>query len=111
MERDCLPRFIASQEWKAFIAAKGGQLAVVRNNVGTEAMVQAITITQQSGGIRVSTASTIDDTRSPSRASRKSSWTERVSDWLQSKRKSEERRVGKECVSTCRSRWWPNHQK
>src|SRR3546814_11096885 len=21
--------------------------------------------------------------------------------------KSEERRVGKECVSTCRSRWWP----
>src|SRR3546814_12472773 len=25
--------------------------------------------------------------------------------------KSEERRVGKECVSTCRSRWSPNHQK
>src|SRR3546814_6342278 len=24
---------------------------------------------------------------------------------------SEERRVGKECVSTCRSRWSPNHQK
>src|SRR3546814_20693167 len=23
--------------------------------------------------------------------------------------KSEERRVGKECVSTCRSRWSPNH--
>src|SRR3546814_13241560 len=23
--------------------------------------------------------------------------------------KSEERRVGKECVSTCRSRWWPYH--
>src|SRR3546814_14896244 len=23
--------------------------------------------------------------------------------------RSEERRVGKECVSTCRSRWWPNH--
>src|SRR3546814_16987584 len=22
-------------------------------------------------------------------------------------RRSEERRVGKECVSTCRSRWWP----
>src|SRR3546814_15138239 len=22
--------------------------------------------------------------------------------------RSEERRVGKECVSTCRSRWWPN---
>src|SRR3546814_16759866 len=22
---------------------------------------------------------------------------------------SEERRVGKECVSTCRSRWWPYH--
>src|SRR3546814_5645228 len=23
--------------------------------------------------------------------------------------RSEERRVGKACVSTCRSRWWPNH--
>src|SRR3546814_7694612 len=26
-------------------------------------------------------------------------------------RRSEERRVGKECVSTCRSRWSPNHSK
>src|SRR3546814_13509592 len=25
--------------------------------------------------------------------------------------RSEERRVGKECVSTCRSRWWPVHEK
>src|SRR3546814_20041439 len=24
-------------------------------------------------------------------------------------RRSEERRVGKECVSKCRSRWWPYH--
>src|SRR3546814_17846846 len=24
-------------------------------------------------------------------------------------RRSEERRVGKECVSTCRTRWWPEH--
>src|SRR3546814_17662107 len=23
--------------------------------------------------------------------------------------RSEERRVGKECVITCRSRWWPSH--
>src|SRR3546814_8364576 len=27
----------------------------------------------------------------------------------QSAARSEERRVGKECVSTCRSRWWPYH--
>src|SRR3546814_17558710 len=26
-------------------------------------------------------------------------------------RRSEELRVGKECVSTCRSRWWPYHDK
>src|SRR3546814_13069865 len=26
-------------------------------------------------------------------------------------RRSEERRVGKECVSTCRSRWAPSHKK
>src|SRR3546814_18511192 len=25
--------------------------------------------------------------------------------------RSEERRVGKECVRTCRSRWWPDHKK
>src|SRR3546814_14169624 len=24
-------------------------------------------------------------------------------------KRSEERRVGQECVSTCRSRWWPSH--
>src|SRR3546814_11146797 len=24
-------------------------------------------------------------------------------------KRSEERRVGKDCVSTCRSRWWPCH--
>src|SRR3546814_13885934 len=23
--------------------------------------------------------------------------------------RSDERRVGKECVSTCRTRWWPEH--
>src|SRR3546814_7948631 len=32
--------------------------------------------------------------------------------WVQAFKKtqarSEERRVGKECVSTCRSRWWPD---
>src|SRR3546814_9082673 len=26
-------------------------------------------------------------------------------------RRSEERRVGKECVRRCRSRWWPYHEK
>src|SRR3546814_2037126 len=29
--------------------------------------------------------------------------------WQQESRRSEERRVGKECVSTCRSRWSPYH--
>src|SRR3546814_20284236 len=28
---------------------------------------------------------------------------------VRQKIRSEERRVGKECVSTCRSRWWPYH--
>src|SRR3546814_16818778 len=31
------------------------------------------------------------------------------SDALADRLRSEERRVGKECVSTCRSRWWPYH--
>src|SRR3546814_11937574 len=29
--------------------------------------------------------------------------------WLPELGRSEERRVGKECVSTCRSRWSPDH--
>src|SRR3546814_18962583 len=32
----------------------------------------------------------------------------RIPEWLD---RSEERRVGKECVSTCRSRWSPYHEK
>src|SRR3546814_12591430 len=28
---------------------------------------------------------------------------------LYGRSRSEERRVGTECVSTCRSRWWPSH--
>src|SRR3546814_11320030 len=30
-----------------------------------------------------------------------------VKDYVQGRKRSEERRVGKECVSTCRSRWSP----
>src|SRR3546814_18805447 len=33
----------------------------------------------------------------------------RVVSWQLEKRRSEERRVGTECVSTCRSRWSPYH--
>src|SRR3546814_19867519 len=29
--------------------------------------------------------------------------------WLHGRDRSEERRVGKECVGTCRSRWSPGH--
>src|SRR3546814_18096440 len=28
---------------------------------------------------------------------------------MDAEERSDERRVGKECVSTCRSRWWPFH--
>src|SRR3546814_15637849 len=34
-----------------------------------------------------------------------------LADHRQVDRRSEERRVGKECVSTCRSRWWTYHEK
>src|SRR3546814_5075008 len=40
------------------------------------------------------------------------SWPARARPWrsaVRSARRSEERRVGKECVSTCRSRWSPYH--
>src|SRR3546814_11334335 len=33
----------------------------------------------------------------------------RRADDPQLEHRSEERRVGKECVSTCSSRWWPDH--
>src|SRR3546814_18288370 len=35
----------------------------------------------------------------------------RTTRWVASLGRSEERRVGKECVSTCRSRWAPYHYK
>src|SRR3546814_7417564 len=34
---------------------------------------------------------------------------ERVLHHQRQQQRSEERRVGKECVSTCRYRWWPSH--
>src|SRR3546814_19793179 len=35
-----------------------------------------------------------------------------AANWMEAeRRRSEERRVGKECVSTCRSRWSPYHSK
>src|SRR3546814_15047050 len=34
-----------------------------------------------------------------------------LSECLETCRRSEERRVGKACVSTCRSRWAPSHYK
>src|SRR3546814_9016362 len=34
-----------------------------------------------------------------------------ANDLVQQNARSEERRVGKECVSTCRSRWSPYHKK
>src|SRR3546814_6681604 len=36
-------------------------------------------------------------------------WTVDVPDLVQRAERSEERRVGKECVSTCRFRWSPSH--
>src|SRR3546814_1311282 len=37
------------------------------------------------------------------------SYADEIPDLLEDIRRSEERRVGKECVSTCRSRWSPYH--
>src|SRR3546814_11604409 len=34
-----------------------------------------------------------------------------IASWWRALSRSEERRVGKECVSTCRSRWSPYHKK
>src|SRR3546814_9250220 len=36
-------------------------------------------------------------------------WMLRIEEKLDQTKRSEERRVGKECVSTCRSRWSPYH--
>src|SRR3546814_19566292 len=38
-------------------------------------------------------------------------WSDRDLRWGRQRRRSEERRVGKECVSTCRFRWSPFHYK
>src|SRR3546814_13980592 len=38
-------------------------------------------------------------------------WGSAAADEPSSRNRSEERRVGKECVSTCRARWPPYHEK
>src|SRR3546814_12125024 len=47
----------------------------------------------------------------PRAASRSANGRVKLVEWLKyiENRRSEERRVGKECVSTCRSRWSPYH--
>src|SRR3546814_19075727 len=47
----------------------------------------------------------------PSTTKRLRSWLGRLNAWMLPTIRSEERRVGKECVSTCRSRWSPYHYK
>src|SRR3546814_4360036 len=46
-----------------------------------------------------------DEPRSPEQKRRAMSWAQRLKRVF----RSEERRVGQECVSTCRSRWSPYH--
>src|SRR3546814_7409070 len=48
--------------------------------------------------------------RAPSLSSQRAGSNSEAAPWPASTR-SEERRVGTECVSTCRSRWSPHHQK
>src|SRR3546814_15249475 len=55
-----------------------------------------------------STLKTVEDTREVMDRVKASDWYEGLKEsWNPSR--SEERRVGKECVSTCRSRWSPYH--
>src|SRR3546814_17918091 len=56
------------------------------------------------------------DRRTPDREPRRAASPSRRAGWRSrslrsAQRRSEERRVGKECVSTCRSRWSPYHYK
>src|SRR3546814_16684431 len=50
-------------------------------------------------------------TNSPSAVPRRTEVRLKRHKWLCATRRSEERRVGKECVSTCRSRWSQYHSK
>src|SRR3546814_14847874 len=45
------------------------------------------------------------------RVIRKAAWQAELYDLIAAYGRSEERRVGKECVSTCRSRWSPSNSK
>src|SRR3546814_13797301 len=47
----------------------------------------------------------------PLRADSEGEWQDWLVDESESQERSAERRVGKECVSTCRSRWSPDHKK
>src|SRR3546814_12570810 len=59
------------------------------------------TVSQETGGLNPKRPLTASD-RSPLRR-----WIAPARSVYAACDRSEERRVGKECVSTCRSRWWP----
>src|SRR3546814_12312267 len=74
----------------ANIAARGGDMDVAKTLPGlSQSLLNAAalmaTSRQELNRVQAQTAASLEATR------------------------SEERRVGKECVSTCRSRWWPYH--
>src|SRR3546814_13072748 len=62
-------------------------------------------------GRRQTTDCERDVAASPSRQSPSTPRGDRARSARRPRRRSEERRVGNECVSTCRSRWLPDHNK
>src|SRR3546814_19387617 len=91
-------------------------------NIGGRVMPQAIPqpapatsrMTQSKAMVFHSISMPISIGRGSNRSRHGGNWTALVmSTWTahRSPCRSEERRVGKECVSTCRSRWSPYHEK
>src|SRR3546814_3431331 len=74
-----------------------GLAAIMARGVGFERLMLGVIAAQQTRAARARGKAAFDARG------------ERVAEGVTIRERSEERRVGKECVSTCRSRWSPYH--
>src|SRR3546814_19364383 len=95
---------VCSSDLSDAVASQAGQFATVRRVSGstrydtsTKLAQLAVAAGADAGAVWLATGRSFPDALAARAAAARS--------------RSEERRVGKECVSPCRSRWSPNHSK
>src|SRR3546814_18954364 len=90
----------------AEIAAHGIQVVPLTIRFGSEELEDRTELTVEAFYDRLATANVLPETAAPAPGKFEAAFRRQAEAGAD---RSEERRVGKECVSTCRSRWSPYH--